>query len=130
AEALLCHLRWIGANAEVEGAAQAGAESVRVVADATAAQAQAARHQAEAAASMPSLREAETRAAAALQRLVIARETLDREEARAKERIAELDRRLVQLGDDAAREGRPAAGAQAGPRRARAPGAGVRRRGR
>ena len=41
------------------------------------------RHQAEAAASLPSLREAETRAAAALQRLVIARETLDREEARA-----------------------------------------------
>src|SRR5262249_53660670 len=113
AEALLCHLRWVGANAEVEAAAQAQAESVRVVADATGAQAQASRYQAEAAASLPSLREAETRAAAALQRLVIAREPLDREEARAKERIAELDRRLVQLGDDAARERRLAADAQA-----------------
>src|ERR1700752_1052698 len=73
AEALLCHLRWIGANAEVAAAAEAQAQSVRVVADATAAQAQAARHQAEAAASLPALREAEMRAAAALQRLVIAR---------------------------------------------------------
>src|SRR5690349_15062894 len=113
AEALLCHLRWVGANAEVAAAAEAQAQSIRVVADATGAQAQAARHQAEAAASLPSLREAETRAAAALQRLVIARETLDREEARANERIAELDRRLVQLGEDATRERRLAADAQA-----------------
>src|ERR1041385_6117376 len=113
AEALLCHLRWVGANAEVAAAADAQAQSIRVVADATGAQAQAARHQAEAAASLPSLREAETRAAAALQRLVIARETLDREEARANERIAELDRRLVQLSEDAARERRLAADAQA-----------------
>jgi chromosome segregation protein len=113
AEALLCHLRWVGANAEVAAAADAQTQSVRVVADATAAQAQAARHQAEAAASLPSLREAETRAAAALQRLLVARETLDREEARANERIAELDRRLVQLGEDAARERRLAADAQA-----------------
>src|ERR1700741_1641134 len=113
AEALLCHLRWVGANAEVEAAAQAQAKSVRVVADAAAAQAQASRHQAEGAASLPALREAETSAAAGLQRLVIARETLDREEARANERIAELDRRLVQLGEDAARERRLAADAQA-----------------
>jgi chromosome segregation protein len=112
AEALLCHLRWVGANAEVDAAAQAQAASVRVVADATSAQAQMATTQALAAASLPTLREAETRAAAALQRLVAARETLDREEARANERIAELDRRLVQLGDDAARERRLAADAQ------------------
>jgi chromosome segregation protein len=112
AEALLCHLRWVGANAEVDAAAQAQAASVRVVADATSAQAQMATTQALAAASLPTLREAETRAAAALQRLVAARETLDREEARANERIAELDRRLVQFGDDAARERRLAADAQ------------------
>ncbi|HEV3185345.1 MAG TPA: chromosome segregation SMC family protein, partial [Xanthobacteraceae bacterium] len=111
-EALLCHLRWIGANAEVDAAAQAQAASVRVVADATAAQAHTATVQALAAASLPGLRESETRAAAALQRLLIARETLDREEARANERIAELDRRLVQLGEDAARERHLAADAQ------------------
>src|SRR4029077_190948 len=51
AEALLCHLRWVGANAEAAAAGEAQTASVRVVADATAAQAQAARHQAEAAAS-------------------------------------------------------------------------------
>ena len=112
AEAVLCHLRWVGANAEVGAAAQAQAASVRVVADATAAQAQAARNQALAAAALPGLREAEARAAAALQRLLIARETLDREEARAHERIAELDRRLVQLAEDIARERRQAADAQ------------------
>jgi chromosome segregation protein len=112
AEALLCHLRWVGANAEVDAAAQAQAASVRVVADATAGQAHTATVQALAAASLPGLRESETRAAAALQRLLIARETLDREEARANERIAELDRRLVQLGEDAARERRLAADAQ------------------
>jgi chromosome segregation protein len=112
-EALLCHLRWVGANAEVEAAGHAQDASVRVVADGTAAQAQAAKNQALAAASLPGLREAEARAAAALQRLVNARETLDREEARANERIAELDRRLIQLGEDAAREQRLAADAQA-----------------
>ena len=62
---------------------------------------------------LPALREAEARAAAALQRLVIARETLEREEARAKERIAELDRRLAQLDDDIERERRLAADAEA-----------------
>src|SRR5438552_3282157 len=41
---------------------------------------------------------------AALHRLVVARETLDKEEARAQARIAELDLRLVQLGEDARRE--------------------------
>jgi chromosome segregation protein len=112
-EALLCHLRWVGANAEVEAAGRAQDASVRVVADGTAAQAQAAKNQALAAASLPGLREAEARAAAALARLVNARETLDREEARANERIAELDRRLIQLGEDAAREQRLAADAQA-----------------
>ena len=113
AEALLCHLRWVGANAEVDAAGQAQAASVRVVADATAGQAQTARDQAVAVASLPGLREAETRAAAALQRLVAAREALDREEARANERIADLDRRLIQLGEDAGRERRLAADAQA-----------------
>src|SRR5437899_3346951 len=43
-----------------------------------------------AAAGLPALREAEARAAAALQRLVIARETLDQEETRARDRMAEL----------------------------------------
>src|SRR5437868_3491198 len=53
---------------------------------------------------LPALREAEARAAAGLQRLTSARETLDREEERAKERVAELDRRLMQFAADIARE--------------------------
>src|SRR6202011_2919678 len=44
------------------------------------------------------------RAAAGLQRLNSARELLDREEERAKERVAELDRRLTQFSADIARE--------------------------
>src|SRR5262249_33656666 len=47
------------------------------------------------------------------QRLTMARETLDREETRATDRMSELDRRLVQLGDDIERERRLAADAQA-----------------
>ena len=45
----------------------------------------------------------EARAAAGLQRLTNARETLDREDARARERVAELDRRLTQFSADIAR---------------------------
>src|SRR5258705_314029 len=52
----------------------------------------------------PASREAEVRAAAGLTRLTNARETLDREEARARERVAELDRRLTQFSSDIARE--------------------------
>jgi len=48
-----------------------------------------------------------------LQRLIIARETLEREEARAKERIEELDRRLEQFAADLARERKLAADAEA-----------------
>ena len=48
-------------------------------------QAEASTRQANIAAGLPALREAEAKAAAALQRLIIAREALDREEARAKE---------------------------------------------
>jgi chromosome segregation protein len=68
------------------------------------AQTESAKKQESVAAALPPLREDEARAAAALQRLVIARETLDREEERARERLAELGRRLVQLNEDIARE--------------------------
>src|SRR3981189_765399 len=82
AEATLFHLRWAASNAAPAGAGPAD------------------------------LREAEARAAAGLQRLVMARETLEREEKRAKDRMAELDRRLVQLGGGNEREAPPAAGGE------------------
>src|SRR5688572_2708591 len=96
-EATLYHLRWVNANKEVEEADRARDLGTREVAAAMLAQTESAKKQETVAAALPPLREDEARSAAALQRLVIARETLDREEERARERLAELGRRLVQL---------------------------------
>ncbi|MGH6768586.1 MAG: AAA family ATPase, partial [Xanthobacteraceae bacterium] len=113
AEATLFHLRWVSANAELTEAGHAKNAAVRVVAARTGEQANAAARAANAGAAMPPLREAEAKAAAGLQRLVIARETLEQEETRAKNRMAELDQRLVQLTADVEREKRLAADAEA-----------------
>ena len=113
AEAMLYHLRFVAAQAEVTEAEHVKDLSVRVVAERTGAQAEAAKRQALMAAELPGLREVEAKAAAALHRLVVARETLEREETRARERMAELDRRLVQFGEDIAREQKLAADAEA-----------------
>jgi chromosome segregation protein len=91
AEATLFHLRWMEATAGVAETAHTHELSVREMAARTREQAEAARIQA-------------VRAAAGLQRLNNAREMLDREEQRAKERAAELDRRLMQLSADIGRE--------------------------
>jgi chromosome segregation protein len=104
AEAMLFHLRWLEANSDVAETARVHDLSVRDMAECTREQAEAARLQAVRASELPALREAEARAAAGLQRLTNARETLDREEERAKERVAELDRRLTQFAADIARE--------------------------
>ena len=113
AEATLFHLRHLAAKRDVAEGERARDLAVRLVAERTEAQAQAAVAQTTAAAALPALRETEAKAAAVLQRLVIARETLDREEARANDRIAELDRRLAHFADDVARERRLAADADA-----------------
>ena len=112
-EALLFHLRWIGARAELGDAERTKDAAVRIVAARTGEHAQASTRQADAASGLPALREAEAKAAAALQRLLTAREALEREEARAKERIGELDRRLEQFAADLAREHTLAADTQA-----------------
>jgi chromosome segregation protein len=112
-EALLFHLRWTGACTEVTAAEQAQDEAVRIVAARTSEHTQVSTQQTELAAGLPPLREAEAKAAAALQRLIIARETLEREEARAKERISELERRLEQFAADLERERTLAADAAA-----------------
>ncbi len=104
AEAMLFHLRWMEANADVTDSAHTHDLAVREMAERTREQAEAARIQALRAAELPALREAEARAAAGLQRLTNARDLLDREEERAKERVAELDRRLTQFAADIARE--------------------------
>jgi chromosome segregation protein len=104
AEALLFHLRWVEAQAGVAETTHVHDLSVRAMAERTREQAEAARIQAIRASELPALREAEARAAAGLQRLTNAREMLDREEARAQERVAELDHRLTQFSADIARE--------------------------
>lgn len=104
AEATLFHLRWLEANADVGEAARTHDLNVREMAERTREQAETARIQAIRASELPALREGEARAAAGLQRLTNAREQLDREEERAKERVAELDRRLTQFAADIARE--------------------------
>src|SRR5215468_7527015 len=74
AEATLFHLRWIAAQTELAAAEEAKNAAERLVAERTGEQAQASTRQANAAAELPALREAEARAAAALQRLTLARE--------------------------------------------------------
>jgi chromosome segregation protein len=113
AEALLFHLRWMEAHAGVAETTRTHELAVREMAERTREQAEAARLQALRAAELPALREAEARAAAGLQRLTNARELLDREEERAKERVAELDQRLTQFSADVAREQQQVADADA-----------------
>src|SRR6478609_9011461 len=112
AEATLYHLRWTAANSEVAEAEHAKDVSVRTVADRVGAEAEASKRQALAAAALPELREAEARAGAALHRLNLALQELDREETRAKDRIVELDLRLVQFAADTEREQRLAVDAE------------------
>jgi len=78
---------------------------VRLVGERTLEQAEAAKLQAIAAHELPPLRDKEAQAGAALHRIVVAREALEAEEARAKERIAELARRAEQFTRDLEREG-------------------------
>ena len=113
AEATLFHLRWVGANAELAEAEQARNLAVRVVGERPASRRRpppARRRR-----PPPCRRCARPRPGPppALQRLVIARETLEQEETRAKNRMAELDQRLVQLAADIERERRQAADAEA-----------------
>ena len=111
-EAMLYHLRWTAANNEVTEAEHAKDLCVRTVAGRVEAEVEASKRQAAVAATLPELREAEARAGAALHRLNVALQDLDREEARAKDRIAELDLRLVQFAADSEREQRLAIDAE------------------
>ncbi|MBS7542368.1 chromosome segregation protein SMC [Ancylobacter oerskovii] len=111
AEATLLWLRWSEAAGALAEASRTLDLAVREVAACTTAQGEAARAAAVAAHGLPGLREADAAAAAALQRLTLARGELDGEEARASARVAELDRRLAQLAGDLQREAALAADA-------------------
>ncbi|WP_158813893.1 chromosome segregation protein SMC [Methylocapsa sp. S129] len=103
-EALALHIAWRECETKFTEAQRRLEADVREVAERTRVQAEAARAQAVAAAALAPLREEEARAGAALHRLVLAREALEGEERRAKERTAELERRIGQLANDLARE--------------------------
>ena len=104
AEAMLFHVQHRDAQAAMVDALARFDADARDVAERTRQQAEAARLQALAAHALPSLREQEAKASSDLQRLVIAREALDGEERRARERAADIDRRLAQAAQDLTRE--------------------------
>ncbi|MBN9074175.1 MAG: chromosome segregation protein SMC [Rhizobiales bacterium] len=104
AEATLLHLRWTQAKAQEADAQSALSAATSLVGERAQQQMNAAKDQAVGAHHLPELRDAEARAAAAFQRLSIARAQIEEEGARARARQAELDRRLEQLAADLARE--------------------------
>ncbi len=112
-EATLYHVRWTAAKVEVAEAQHAKDLCLRSVAQRTATEAEASKRQALVAAELPSLREAEARAGATVHRLNVARQELDREEERTKDRLAELALQLTQLVTDSEREQALAADAEA-----------------
>ncbi len=103
-EALLYHIAHRDSTRGLAEAERKLEADVRDAAERALHQAEAARLQAVAAYGLPALRDEEAKAGAGLQRLMIAREQLDGEEKRAKERVSELERRLAQLTRDLARE--------------------------
>src|SRR5215213_334097 len=100
-EALLFAIGYAEAREQAASAEREAGQDLNAVADAQAAQANAATAQAVAAHALPALREA---AAAALQRLTHARNELEAEERRARERLEELERQIADLERDIARQ--------------------------
>ncbi len=104
AEALAHFLRWAQASARAAGAAEELAQAAAVVAAATDAAAKASTEQSNAAAELPPLRQDEAEKSAAHHRLIVAREQLDAEEARAREAAQRFRQLLAQGESDIARE--------------------------
>ncbi|MDE1993087.1 MAG: chromosome segregation protein SMC [Rhizobiaceae bacterium] len=105
-EAMLLHIRWVQAKEAEAEADSALNQATVVVAEKAQMQMEAAKAQAIASLKLPELREGEARAAAALQRLQIARSQLEEDANRILRRRDELTRRLAQLGEDIRREER------------------------
>ena len=104
AEAVVLYLRWTAASAALETARTGLEEMSEKVQDLTRAAGAKATRQAEAAARLPELRQAEAEAAAALQRLVLARDALGQEEERVSAALAGARERLTQNAVDGERE--------------------------
>ncbi|HTT96531.1 MAG TPA: chromosome segregation protein SMC [Rhizomicrobium sp.] len=104
AEALAHYLRWTAGELRSRAAEEALAVAAAAVGECTERAAQASTVQADAAATLPPLRQTEAEKNAALHRLIVQREALDAEEARAKETAEGLRLRIVQTVQDAERE--------------------------
>ncbi len=104
AEATALYLRVVAASAQMREAEATLAAAETRLAERQDAQAGAARDAAVAANALPAARDTEIRAAAALQRLGAARDGIDAEARRMRERLADLDRRLKDLAADSERE--------------------------
>jgi len=112
-EALMYAISYAEARDQAAAAERQVAEDLKAVADLTEEQTRAATAQAVAAHGIPALRQAEAEAAAALQRLTHARNELESEERRSKERVVELERHIGDLSRDIAREAAQRADAEA-----------------
>jgi chromosome segregation protein len=112
-EALVYAIGYADAREQAAASERQAEQDLKTVADRTREQTEAATAQAVAAHKIPGLREAEAAAAAALQRLIHARNELDNEERRARERLADLERHIVDLDKDIAREATQRADAEA-----------------
>ncbi|MFN4283064.1 MAG: chromosome segregation protein SMC [Alphaproteobacteria bacterium] len=104
AEAQMLHLRWTVATKALDEANARHAAAETLVETLTVEAATAAAAQAEAAAALPPLREMEAECAAKLQRLLVAREQLQAEEARINAARAACENRLAQIAADISRE--------------------------
>ncbi|MDE2265406.1 MAG: chromosome segregation protein SMC [Alphaproteobacteria bacterium] len=104
AEALAHYLRWTAAELRARTAEEALAAATNVVATCTEHAVHASTAQADAATALPPLRQIEAEKSAALHRLVVEREALDAEEARARELAQSLRQRLTQAAQDLERE--------------------------
>jgi chromosome segregation protein len=113
AEAVVLHLAWQAATAELEAASERLREAERTVADHTVVALGAEREREAAQGELPALRQTEAAAAAELQRLMLARQALDDEERRVAQARAAATQRLAQLAADLAREDELAADARA-----------------
>jgi chromosome segregation protein len=104
AEALAHHLRWTAAELRLRAAEEELAAAAATVESCTGRAAEASTRQAHAASELPPLRQTEAERAAALHRLIVEREALDAEEARARENAQRLSQRIGQTERDIERE--------------------------
>mgnify|MGYP001164666635 CR=1 FL=1 len=104
AEALVAHLAWTAAQAEVDSGESALRQALEQLAKATEQESEAVRLEHDAAEILPALRETEAQRGAALHRLKVELETFEREARRSLERQSELETRVEHLSRDLARE--------------------------